>query len=386
MDNYHDEVFDTMLEMRRLVASMETKVWRIAEQAEDEQQRALEEAAALIREGGVVAFPTETVYGLGADATSTAAVERIYTAKGRPSDNPLIAHIADQAQADALAERISPTERALMARLWPGPLTLVLPARPGAVSPRVTAGLDTVAVRMPAHDLALRLIRAAGRPLAAPSANRSGRPSPTRAAHVLDDLAGRIAGVLDGGPAGIGLESTVIRVDEASGRIHLLRPGGVTAAQLREVAPHMAIVDRSDTERIAQEHVPQSPGMKYTHYAPQGKLIIVRPALTAADDVDAQERVVDRIRQELQRYAASGETTGVLTFHSTPSTYHADIVIACGTAGDYGEAARRLYAALRQFDEAGATVILAESLAEEGIGRAIMNRLHKAAGHQIIEA
>ncbi|WP_143536180.1 L-threonylcarbamoyladenylate synthase, partial [Saccharibacillus sp. O23] len=191
-------------------------------------------AAALLAEGKLVAFPTETVYGLGGDARSTAAVEGIFAAKGRPSDNPLIVHIADRAELDAFVLEVSEADEKLMDAFWPGPLTLVLPVRPGALSPRVTAGLDTVAVRMPDHGIALALIRASGCPLAAPSANRSGRPSPTLARHVREDLDGRIDGIVDGGPAGVGVESTVVRTNAAGGAT-VLRPGGIPAEELGRV-------------------------------------------------------------------------------------------------------------------------------------------------------
>ncbi len=358
--------------------TVETKLWSYIELGADGQLRAVEEAAAMLRQGGLVAFPTETVYGLGADARSTAAVERIFAAKGRPSDNPLIVHIARIEQVEELALTVSKLERRLMELFWPGPLTLVLPVREGAVSPRVTAGLDTVGVRMPDNEAALRLIAAAGAPLAAPSANRSSRPSPTTAQHVLEDLAGRIAGVLDGGAAGIGLESTVVRVDSAGGRIHVLRPGGITAAQLQAAAPEAVIVSAAG-EAAAEADIPRSPGMKYAHYAPQGRLIVVR----AASDENAAQRVARYIREELERLRADGETTGVLSFSAEP--YSADIVERCGTVGRPDEAARLLYAALRRFDEAGATVILAEAVPDEGLGQAIMNRLRKAAAGQVID-
>src|SRR5690606_33870045 len=225
-------------------------------------------------------------------------------------------------------------ERALMARFWPGPLTLVLPARPGAVPRAVTAGLDTVGVRMPAHPLALRLIRAAGLALAAPSANRSGRPSPTTAAHVLADLDGRIGGVLDGGPAGIGVESTVIRVDSTAGRIHVLRPGGITAAQLQAAAPEAVILTAAG-EAAAEESIPRSPGMKYAHYAPQGRLILVCPA----NEDEPGQRVARYIREQLEQLRAAGETTGVLSFSSQP--YSAGLVLQCGADGQPEAAARQ---------------------------------------------
>lgn len=365
---------------------MHTKYWR----AQDidlvsmEQGQALEEAAMLIRQGEVIAFPTETVYGLGADARSTAAVEKIFTAKGRPSDNPLIVHISERNQLDELVLSYNETERRLMERLWPGPLALVLPARPGAVSSRVTAGLSTVAVRMPDHTLALRLITAAGCPIAAPSANRSGRPSPTCAEHVMTDMEGRIAGVLDGGPTGIGLESTVIQVTADGKHIHVLRPGGVTAQALRTAAPEATVDDDASTTNTAsaspalEMSIPRSPGMKYTHYAPQGRLILVH-----STDQDS-ERVARYIQQELDRVGALGETTGVLSFRQHATEYRADVVVPCGSWQEPADAARQLYAALRRFDELGATYILAEAFPEEGLGQAIMNRLRKAAGELVV--
>lgn len=245
----------------------------------------LQAAAACIRQGQTVAFPTETVYGLGADARSTAAVEAVFVAKGRPSDNPLIVHIAHRDQLDALVTEVNETAEALMAAFWPGPLTLVLPVRPGAVSPRVTAGLDTVAVRMPDHPVALQLIAAAACPVAAPSANRSGRPSPTLASHVREDLDGRIGCIVDGGPTGVGVESTVVQVGD-DGTVTILRPGGITAEQLSAVAARVA----TDPALLAEgsdgvgSPAPRSPGMKYTHYAPAGALCVVEepPAAVAA--------------------------------------------------------------------------------------------------------
>ncbi|MEK4664838.1 L-threonylcarbamoyladenylate synthase, partial [Priestia sp. FSL H7-0729] len=227
-------------------------------------QRALDDlqaAAACLRQGQTVAFPTETVYGLGADARSTAAVEAVFVAKGRPSDNPLIVHIAHRDQLDALVTEVNETAEALMAAFWPGPLTLVLPVRKGAVSPRVTAGLDTVAVRMPDHPVALQLIAAAACPVAAPSANRSGRPSPTLASHVREDLDGRIGGIVDGGPTGVGVESTVVQVGD-DGTVTILRPGGITAEQLSAVAARVA----TDPALLAEgspgvgSPAPRSPG------------------------------------------------------------------------------------------------------------------------------
>ncbi|OOC63804.1 threonylcarbamoyl-AMP synthase [Paenibacillus ihbetae] len=363
--------------------SRPTKVWRIDSESMEsgsrtpEEEQALHEAGRVLAGGGLVAFPTETVYGLGADAGSTEAVERIFAAKGRPSDNPLIVHISDLSQLDDLALRINDTERALMKAFWPGPLSLVLPVKPGAVSPRVTAGLDTVAVRMPDHPAALALIRAAGCPLAAPSANRSGRPSPTLAGHVLEDLAGAIDGVLDGGPAGVGVESTVVQAGE-DGAVTVLRPGGVTAEQLAAVAASVRL-DPALTSAAgeAESPAPRSPGMKYTHYAPKGAMCVVQ-----GRDADA---VAARIAAELEAAARRGEVTGVLSFDEHIGRYRADVAVPLGRQAAPEEAARRLYAGLRRFDEAGTTFILAEACPEEGLGAAVMNRLLKAAGHRVID-
>ncbi|TDL51729.1 threonylcarbamoyl-AMP synthase [Paenibacillus dendritiformis] len=361
-----------------------TKHWTVDAEQPLEGQPAIMEAAALLAAGGTVAFPTETVYGLGADARDTRAVERIFAAKGRPSDNPLIVHIADIAMLDELVEPFGDTARRLMDRFWPGPLTIVLPARPGAVSPRVTAGLDTVGVRMPAHDTALALIRAAACPVAAPSANRSGRPSPTRAEHVTEDLNGRIGGIVDGGPTGVGVESTVVELH--GDRIHVLRPGGVTIAMLREIAANVTIDPAVDPDGAlaapaAQEAgetltAPRSPGMKYAHYAPQGTLAIVQSA--------SPEAAARRIQAELDAARQRGERTGVLAFTEHTAAYRADVVVPLGSVSAPEEAAHRLYEGLRRFDEEGVGFIMAEACSTEGIGLAVMNRLLKAAGHRVI--
>lgn len=349
-----------------------TKIWKVQPDASSAHPF-LTEAGAMIAEGGTVAFPTETVYGLGADARSTKAVEAIFTAKGRPSDNPLIVHIAHIGQLDDLVEEVDPTSRRLMDAFWPGPLTLVLPVRSGAVSPRVTAGLATVAVRMPDHPIALSLIRAAGCPVAAPSANRSGRPSPTVAAHVYGDLDGRIGGIVDGGPTGVGLESTVVVVETEGDRIRVLRPGGVTVADLQHAVPGAEVI----VELTAEEaEAPRSPGMKYAHYAPQGRLTIVQ---------GDKERAAAWVRDSLAEAKRMGERTGVLTVAEHTGLYEADLVIGCGSAGDMNAVAQELYAALRRFDQARITYILAEGYeSSEGIGLAVMNRLNKAAGHRAV--
>ncbi|MFC6648160.1 L-threonylcarbamoyladenylate synthase [Paenibacillus rhizoplanae] len=337
----------------------------------------ISEAAALLRSGETVAFPTETVYGLGADARNTAAVEAVFAAKGRPSDNPLIVHIARREDLDRLVTEVHPVASALIGAFWPGPLTLVLPVRPGVLSPLVTAGLDTVGVRMPDHPVALALLRAADCPVAAPSANRSGRPSPTLAAHVLEDLAGYIGGVLDGGAAGVGLESTVVQV-QPDGTVAVLRPGGITAEQLAAVTGTEAAAAKP---AAGSSPAPRAPGMKYTHYAPRGALGIVRGS--------SAQRVAETAAGLLQAAQRAGETTGLLLFEEHRSLYPADpaaCVVSLGSLSSPEEAARFLYAALRRFDEAGATYILAEACPVTGLGAAIMNRLMKAAGESVIDA
>lgn len=398
-------------QMRKRENQVMTKLW-LAPAEYAPQHEAIREAAQWIREGRQVAFPTETVYGLGADARNSEAVKGIFTAKGRPSDNPLIVHIADMGMLAEVAEQVDEVSRRLAEAFWPGPLTLILPLRPGSLSPKVTAGLDTVGVRMPDHPVALSLIAAAGCPVAAPSANRSGRPSPTLAAHVREDLEGRIAGILDGGPTGVGLESTVAMAG-ADGRVHVLRPGGVTPEELARVSGCPVEVagesaggghaggaparrdgggEASDREGAAAgaAHLeperedaafrPRAPGMKYTHYAPKGRLTVVRGA--------AIEEVASLMLRELKHAKAQGERTGVLIPEEHAALYDgaADLVLVCGSLADPMATARELFGALRRFDEEGATCIYAEAFPEEGIGLAVMNRLLKAAGHRILEA
>lgn len=343
----------------------------------DEAERRLKEAGEMLAAGGTVAFPTETVYGLGADARNSRAVEAIFAAKGRPADNPLIVHIASTEQLEGLVTGINATAARLMKAFWPGPLTLVLPVVKGAVSPRVTAGLDTVAVRMPDHEVALRLIAAAGCPLAAPSANRSGRPSPTCADHVREDLGGRIDGIVDGGATGVGVESTVVLAGD-DGVVTVLRPGGVTVEQLAPHAEGGVELDpalRGGAGLSGPAAAPRSPGMKYTHYAPKGELRVVS---------GSAPQVADRIQAELDAAKARGEITGVLAFDEHLPFYRADCVLSLGSLTRLETAAHRLYAALRRFDDSGVTVMLAEACPEDGLGAAVMNRLLKAAGQRII--
>lgn len=324
----------------------------------------IEGAAALLAAGEVVAFPTETVYGLGADATSEAAIAKIFAAKGRPSDNPLIVHIGSTEQLPQVVSEISDTARQLMDAFWPGPLTIILPKQAG-IPENVTAGLSSVGVRIPAHPVALSLLKAANLPIAAPSANMSGRPSPTQARHVADDLSGKIAGILDGGIADIGLESTVI--DCTSTPPTILRPGGVTRAEIEAVigAVHMAVSLENP------ESAPKSPGMKYTHYAPRAPLFQVRGS-------DAFFR---RVIAETQ---AEGKRVGILV-PEEQRDYVADCVLTCGSIGDLLSVSKRLYDALREFDAYELDVIYLAPFYAEDLGEAITNRLQKASGHRVIE-
>lgn len=316
-------------------------------------RKSIDRAAQIICSGGLVAFPTETVYGLGAAVSCARAVARIFTVKGRPPDNPLIVHVANRNQVREVVSRIPDSAVELMERFWPGPLSLVLP-RSDAVPPVVSAGLCTVAVRMPAHPVALQLIHKAGVPIAAPSANISGRPSPTVLRHVLEDFAGRIDAVLDGGRCTVGVESTVL--DLTGPRPLILRPGGVTRGALE------AVLGTPLAEaRWKGETVPLSPGMKYRHYAPRAPLLLI---------TGSPERRAGLINSLIEYFQKRGITVGLL------NSFHRE---AAGTAGNETSMARGLYSALRGFDARGVGVILAEETSTRGIGSALMNRLRKAA-------
>ncbi|KDE28424.1 hypothetical protein BA81_06539 [Bacillus safensis FO-36b] len=321
----------------------------------------IKQAADLLQQNEVVAFPTETVYGLGANAKETEAVMKIYEAKGRPSDNPLIVHIAEVQQLHEFAQIESEKAKALMDAFWPGALTIVLPCKPGTLSKQVTAGLSTVGVRMPDHPIALELIRAAGLPIAAPSANRSGKPSPTQADHVASDLEGRIAGIVDGGSTGIGVESTVVSC--AGETPVILRPGGITKEALEEVVGTVSV----DPGLTKKDEAPVSPGMKYTHYAPEAQMYIFH----GSDE---------EMQRHIQKYKAEGLKVGVLTTEEKKSLFAADVVYSCGYREKSETVAANLYRVLRQFDETDVDLIISEAFSEQGVGSAIMNRLQKAAG------
>lgn len=333
-------------------------------------------AANKIKANEVVAFPTETVYGLGGNALSNEAVEKIFAAKGRPSDNPLIVHISSVAQLDELTSDVPAAAERLISAFWPGPLTLVLQKGPLAAD-GVTAGLSTVAVRMPDHPVATALIDAAGCPIAAPSANLSGRPSPTSAAHVDKDLNGRIAGIVDGGETGVGVESTV--VDCTGETAVILRPGGVTKEQMEDVIgevvvdPALLQYDESVQLEADDSGAAKSPGMKYKHYSPAAPLCLVEGPASFL------QQVVDKRRN-------NGVKVGILTTEERKNEYEADVVLVCGSRSDLSTVARRLYGTLRTFDENGVEEIYSETFPAEGVGEAVMNRLRKAAGSRVIRA
>lgn len=356
---------------------MKTEVFPVDPHRPDPET--ISRAAAIVRAGGLVAFPTETVYGLGANGLDATAARRLFVAKGRPTDNPFILHVASLEEVWSLVDSScldSSCPRSLVSKLaqrfWPGPLTLVLP-RAAHVPPEVAAGLSTVGIRMPAHPVALAFIRAAGVPLAGPSANASGRPSPTTAAHVLADLDGRIEAVLDAGPTGVGVESTVLDVGRTPPVI--LRPGGVTREMLAAVLGKVVEAPPHRGKGPADEGPALSPGTKYRHYAPSAPLLLAR---------ELPPRGMEMLLQEGGRWEARGFRVGALLAEEeggdVPPTW---VVRTVGRRADLAEVAAGLFAGMRELEDKGVDVILALPYPEEGLGRAIMNRLRKAASGEI---
>ena len=332
--------------------------------------QALEEAAQVLAGGGLVAFPTETVYGLGASIYQEAAIRRIFAVKGRPADNPLIVHVLDVEEARRLCAAWPPAADAAAGAFWPGPLTLVLP-RSRLVSDAVSAGLETVAVRAPAHRVARDLVARAG-PLAAPSANSSGRPSPTRAEHVLEDLGDRVDLVIDDGPCQVGLESTV--VDLTGPRPVVLRPGGVAVESLREVLGEIEIAQAVLDAGAEAPREARSPGMKYRHYAPATRLVVVRLGPTR----NVQAAILG-VRREVERLRREGLKVGVLGADEVCGAVEADAAVSLGPYSDPVRAAARLFQALREVDEAKVDVVVAHTYPHFGFGIAVTNRLLRAA-------
>lgn len=349
-----------------------TLVLKVDSQRPDAEKISI--AAELIKNGGLVAFPTETVYGLGANALDPEAVLALFEAKNRPLDNPPIVHVCDLNDVYRLAENVPSEANVLMKAFWPGPLTLIF--RKSKIVPDVTvAGLDTIAIRMPRHNVALALIKASGCPISAPSANLAGKPSPTLAEHVLNDLEGRIDAILDSGPTRVGVESTVLDLTDDPPRV--LRPGGTPYENLLKVLPRVELDPAVTTDRALPVERARSPGVKHKHYAPDADMVVVE---------GSAEAVLGKIEQLIGFYSSEGKKVGVLGTDETLKGLKAHVVKSMGSRGDLAEAARNLFKLLREFDAEGVDIIVAEGVPPEGLGLAVMNRLRKAAGYNIIRA
>lgn len=340
---------------------METKIFNPRQ-----ENNAITEAAAILRRGGLVGIPTETVYGLGADGLNEDAVRRIFEAKGRPQDNPLILHVASAAWLERYCCDVPPAAYDLAARFWPGPLTMILPRR-DCVPLRTTGGLETVGVRCPDHAVTLAIIEAAGVPVAAPSGNTSGRPSPTTAGHMVEDMWGKINGIVDGGPCGVGVESTIIDLTCEPPR--LLRPGGLPLEALEDVLGEVQ-VDKAVVAEPEKGEKPKAPGMAYRHYAPKAPVTVISgdPEASAA---------------HIQTHLTG--CSGVICFHEYVDRFSSHIVHDLGHLADKAEQARHVFDALRTFDGTNVTEIFAQCPDSTGLGLAVGNRLKKAAGFHVIE-
>lgn len=369
----------------------------------------LKEAAGILRSGGLVAFPTETVYGLGGNALDEDAARKIYAAKGRPSDNPLIAHVSCVEEVEPLVKEIPEAGRKLMEAFWPGPLTMIFP-KSEKVPYGTTGGLDTVAIRMPDDPVANRLIALAGVPVAAPSANTSGRPSPTTAGHVWQDMNGRIDMIIDGGPVGIGVESTIVDVSSAVPAV--LRPGAITMEMLEEVLGEVS-VDPAILGPLSADVRPKAPGMKYKHYAPKADLTLVEPGtgadresraeqVTGAEQKNGADRntgaypetgldetqlqaMIRKVRELSREKIEAGYKVGVICTDESRGCYTDGEVRSIGARKSQASVAHNLYALLREFDDLGVDYIFSESFPKDHLGQAIMNRLSKAAGYKIVK-
>jgi len=387
---------------------METKRIVIEERNHIKDEE-LKEAAGILRSGGLVAFPTETVYGLGGNALDEDAARKIYAAKGRPSDNPLIAHVSCVEEVAPLVKEIPEAGRKLMEAFWPGPLTMIFP-KSEKVPYGTTGGLDTVAIRMPDDPVANRLIALAGVPVAAPSANTSGRPSPTTADHVWQDMNGRIDMIIDGGPVGIGVESTIVDVSSAVPAV--LRPGAITMEMLEEVLGEVS-VDPAILGPISADVRPKAPGMKYKHYAPKADLTLVEPGTgteresgaeqvtgaeqkTGADwntgaapetglDETQLQAMIRKVRELSREKIEAGYKVGVICTDESRGCYTDGEVRSIGARKSQASVAHNLYALLREFDDLGVDYIFSESFPKDHLGQAIMNRLSKAAGYKIVK-
>ncbi len=349
---------------------MKTIIEKINKKQIDEH--IIEQAGEILWKGGLVAFPTETVYGLGANALDEEAAKKTYAAKGRPSDNPLIVHIADVTALDQIVQEIPEKAKKLIAKFWPGPLTLIF-NKTDKVPLGTTGGLETVAVRMPVDEIARHVIRAGGGYVSAPSANTSGRPSPTTAQHVFDDLNGKIEMILDGGSVEIGVESSIL--DMTADPPMILRPGAITKEMMEAVIGEVT-VDKALLSEHSEE-APKAPGMKYRHYAPKAQLMIVQGEM---------EEVVKAINQIAFEQTRLGFKVGIVATNETMASYSNGVVKSIGSRSSESTIAKNLYRVLREFDEEDVSYIYSEGFNEDGIGNAIMNRLEKAAGHHTIQA
>lgn len=339
---------------------MNTKIVKIT--APDDP--VIKEMGAIIREGGLVSFPTETVYGLGANAFDERAVLSVFEAKGRPADNPLIVHLSDISQLGSVAKDVPQEAEKLFEAFSPGPLTIIL--KKGDKLPKaVTAGLDTVAVRIPSHPIARALIDAAGVPIAAPSSNLSGKPSPTKAQHVIEDMNGRVAAIIDGGSCSVGVESTVVELSK--GTVNILRPGGITKSDLESVLSGVT-VDKHVTEMVTDGEIPKSPGMKYKHYAPDADVMVIE------GDIKASSAKIKELLSE------QDTVCGVMCYDGF--AFDCEAVLYMGESNcTYAE---RLFDALRRFDELGVKKVFAQFADDEEYGMAVKNRLFKAAGGKVM--
>jgi L-threonylcarbamoyladenylate synthase len=331
-------------------------------------------ATDFIKKGGLVAFPTETVYGLGADALNSKAVLAVFEAKKRPLDNPPIVHVGNPKDVYNLVKEVPPKAEKLMKNFWPGPLTLIF-KRSNIVPDVTVAGLDTIAIRMPRHNVALALLRGSGCPIAAPSANLAGKPSPTTAKHVWDDLNGRIDAILDAGPTNIGVESTVL--DLTVDPPQILRPGGTVYEVLRKFLGKVELHPVAVAEKELQIEKVRSPGMKHKHYAPNADVIVVEGEVSA---------VMEKVKELAKFYKQKGIKVGVLATDETVGYYEADVVKSLGSRNDLAVIAKNLFRLLREFDLDCVDVIIAEGIPAEGLGLAVMNRLRKASGYKIFRA
>jgi len=336
-----------------------------------DQDDRLIKAARVLKDNGTVVFPTETVYGLGANALDEKAIEKIYKAKGRPSDNPLIVHVASQEQVDDLVEEVPLRAKQIMEAFWPGPLTIILKKNPD-ISDVVTGGLDTIAIRMPSNKIALKIIEQSGLPIAAPSANISGRPSPTQEEHVIKDLDGRVDMIVCGGKTVFGLESTVL--DLTTSPALILRPGSITLDDIKRVINDVTM-DPGLNEKMKDHVKPRSPGMKYTHYSPDAEVILF----------EGKERAISEAIKDQLIHLPNHLKIGILATEEMAIEYlkEADNIITLGKRSEPGDIGAMLFKALRDFDELGVDIILAEGIEAVGVGEAVMNRLRKAASNII---